>query len=125
MIEVIQPQPTKRLLPYGDPIDGLYWHETGEGLETQRWHSPNGMTCVRFSEITGDIAGAINRDYGDGWFANCLGPSCSGGIRGCNALGCEGERDTLQKRLGVTLETWVWLAQEFVVDGVVLRRVAS
>lgn len=106
---LIEPQPRKRLLPYKDPLNGLFWAEAGENpYESQRWLSPTGATtCIRTSELTDEEC--IQIDPTVDTLDYCTGPGCPGGENGCNAKGCDGVRTHFQQLHG---DAWYWVKRE-------------
>lgn len=105
-IHLVEPQPSKRLLPYRDGLRGLFWAETGEGTRSSRnWYAPEWATaCIHVSELTKTQCIALDSavdtlDY-------CSGPACPTGPNGCNAKGCDGVREHFQKKHG---DGWYWV----------------
>jgi len=105
--EYIDPQPESRLLPYSDPVDGVYWHC---GDPDNRATAPSwAYRCVKPSELT--AAEILKIDPGMDDLMLCSGPGCPGGPNGCNAMGCDGIREHFCSIVG---DSWIWVSHESV-----------
>lgn len=112
-IAVIVPQPSRRLLPYKDPINGLFWAETNNHPYDNPIKAPQwAHATMQAKEFT---AKQIKRVFGNDAFDECCtGPGCLGGPEGCNAKGCYGVRSAFMDMFGV--DTWLWVHERIVEE---------
>jgi len=111
--EAIEPQPTKRLLPYKNPLDGLYWSEDG----TTHVNGPEwANACVKVSELHCKDVDKLAPDIGR--LLSCYGPSCPGGENGCNAKGCFGSREEFVRRVtgDIRGDAWIWVSKGILTE---------
>lgn len=111
--ELIDPQPTGRLLPYTDPISGTTWGvKFGENINAPDW----AYGCALLSELHERDVKLLYPESSSDW--SCYGPGCPGGEQGCNAKGCYGEREAFRRlvtgdRHG---DAWVWISKGILTD---------
>lgn len=114
----VDPQPNVRLLPYSDPLNGMFWAETGENPYDNKYDSPEwAHRCVKPWELTAGDVEQLEPKFGN--LLYCSGPACKRGPNGCNAMGCHGIREAFCAAIG---DVWIWVSdiaaeREGSVDG--------
>lgn len=105
---IIEPQPVARLLPYKDPVNGLFWAPAGEPPYDAMVNSPEwAHACAKPMELTSAQIESVHPELSDIWY--CYGPGCATGPDGCNAMGCYGVRQRFSR---ILFDKWIWIDEE-------------